>query len=219
MCEFDEKLIAWLDGELPALEAAEVGRHLESCVECRSSVEGYKRVSRELQTFCDAAVASSVRREALKWVAAASAAGTVAALLALLLVWPRVRVEPRELHVSQGVLQTASRPFPAVAETPGPPLFRAGEKTYRGHSGRRPKNFAENRNAPRIPAQKENIRPAMPNEPIFEIAIPAEDIFPPGAVPDGVNFVADVAIATDGSAERVRLRPRLAGFERRTTEP
>jgi len=38
-------------------------------------------------------------------------------------------------------------------------------------------------------------------------------------VPDGVNFVADVAIATDGSAERVRLRPRLAGFERRTTEP
>jgi hypothetical protein len=56
-------------------------------------------------------------------------------------------------------------------------------------------------------------------QPAIEIAFPADEMFAPGAVPDGIQFVADVTIAPDGSAERLRLRPRLAGFERRTTQP
>jgi hypothetical protein len=54
---------------------------------------------------------------------------------------------------------------------------------------------------------------------MIQIAIPADEMFPPGAVPEGMHFVADVTIAADGSAEQLRLRPRLAGFERRTTQP
>jgi hypothetical protein len=54
---------------------------------------------------------------------------------------------------------------------------------------------------------------------MIQIAIPADEMFPPGAVPEGMHFVADLTIAADGSAERLRLRPRLAGFERRTTLP
>ena len=36
MCDFSGKLVAWLDRELPAEEAADVERHLEACTECRS---------------------------------------------------------------------------------------------------------------------------------------------------------------------------------------
>jgi hypothetical protein len=54
--------------------------------------------------------------------------------------------------------------------------------------------------------------------PAIQIAIPAEAMFPPGAAPDGVNFVAEVSIAPDGSAQGLRLQPRLVGMER-TTQP
>jgi hypothetical protein len=57
------------------------------------------------------------------------------------------------------------------------------------------------------------------NEPMIQIAIPADEMFPPGAVPEGIHFAADLTIAADGSAERLRLSPRLAVFERRTTLP
>jgi hypothetical protein len=40
----------------------------------------------------------------------------------------------------------------------------------------------------------------------IEIAIPAEAMFPPGAMPNGINFIADVRIAPDGSVKQVRLR-------------
>jgi len=59
----------------------------------------------------------------------------------------------------------------------------------------------------------------MPQEPVIQIAIPADEMFPPGAVPQGMHFIADVTISPDGSAERLRLRPRLAGFERSTVQP
>jgi hypothetical protein len=54
---------------------------------------------------------------------------------------------------------------------------------------------------------------------MIQIAFPADEMFPPGAVPEGMHFVADVTISPDGSAERLRLRPRLAGFERSTIQP
>jgi hypothetical protein len=59
----------------------------------------------------------------------------------------------------------------------------------------------------------------LPDEPVIQIAISADEMFPPGAVPEGMHFAADLTIAADGSAERLRLRPRLAGFERSTTQP
>jgi hypothetical protein len=46
-----------------------------------------------------------------------------------------------------------------------------------------------------------------PSAPAIQIAFPAEAIFPPGAVPQGFDFVADVSIAADGSAQQLNLRP------------
>jgi len=77
---------------------------------------------------------------------------------------------------------------------------------------------AQNHGALSAPAKNQNAY-LLPNEGTVQIAIPAEEMFPPGAFPDGMNFVADVTIAADGSAEQLRLRPRLASYERGTTHP
>jgi hypothetical protein len=45
-----------------------------------------------------------------------------------------------------------------------------------------------------------------PVDDAIEIAIPAEAMFPPGVMPDGINFIADLRIAPDGSVKQVRLR-------------
>jgi hypothetical protein len=47
----------------------------------------------------------------------------------------------------------------------------------------------------------------LPSGAAVEIAIPAEAMFPPGAVPEGMNLIAELSIAPDGSVERLRLRP------------
>ena len=95
MCEFSEKLIAWLDRELPAEEAAEVERHLAGCSECRSGVDAYKRVSGEFDAYCDAAIASSARRGVPRWTPVAVATAAAAALVALFLAMPRKRASNR----------------------------------------------------------------------------------------------------------------------------
>jgi Putative zinc-finger len=49
-------------------------------------------------------------------------------------------------------------------------------------------------------------------QPAIQIAIPAEAMFPPGAVPEGVNFTADLTISADGSAQGLVLEPRVIGL-------
>jgi hypothetical protein len=47
----------------------------------------------------------------------------------------------------------------------------------------------------------------MPAQPTIEIAIPSDALFPPGAVPEGFAFVADLSLAQDGSPAELALRP------------
>lgn len=54
-CE-DEALLAWLDGELPEAEAAELSRHLSGCAECR---ERSREVQHDLECVAALAKASS----------------------------------------------------------------------------------------------------------------------------------------------------------------
>ena len=46
----------------------------------------------------------------------------------------------------------------------------------------------------------------QPTESAVQIAIPADAMFAPGAVPKGMNFIAELSIAPDGSVKQVRLR-------------
>ena len=49
-CEFDRRLKAWCDGELPASEAAAVEAHVERCSVCAHSVTELRAISGALQS-------------------------------------------------------------------------------------------------------------------------------------------------------------------------
>lgn len=211
MSECSGKLIAWMDGELPEEESREVERHLAACPECRGRVAAYKTLSGELDAYCDAALASSARRGMPRWAPAACAATAVAAGIALFVALPTTRVSPPAFHQPS---QIAAAALP----TPGPKELPAVASRLPKVHPRRAVATAQMLNGNRGLAQPQDAS-FLPNGPAIEIAFPADDMFPPGAVPEGMHFVADVTIAPDGSAERLRLRPRLAGFQRRTSEP
>jgi hypothetical protein len=91
--------------------------------------------------------------------------------------------------------------------------------THHQHSAATPVQIAKpSANPGAQPAHSQNTYFAT-EDPVIQIAIPADEMFPPGTVPEGIRFAADLTIAPDGTAESLRLRPRLAGFERRTTQP
>lgn len=200
MCEFSGKLMAWLDGELPANDAGDVERHLELCPQCRARVQSYRQVSSAFKTYCDsrydAAMASAFRRKSRRRVVTIwEAAGlTAAAAAALFLLAARARVQLSPLGSIEPAAETAAASSP-------------NQRTDAG-------KFAEAASSP----QREETGLASA-EPALEIAIPADAILPPGAAPEGVSFDADVIIAPDGSAQQIRFRPQLTEFERRPTKP
>jgi hypothetical protein len=55
---------------------------------------------------------------------------------------------------------------------------------------------------------------SAPAESAIEIAIPAEALFPPGAAPQGIAFVADLRIAPDGLPLGLHLEPQFIQFKR-----
>lgn len=212
MCEFSGKLVAWIDDELSPEEAAEVQQHLGGCPECRDRARAYKHVSAELDAYCDEMTASSVKRRANPWTAVTAAAGAVATLVALCFVWPSAPVQPPSFRVPR--VEEAGAASPVVAERTPPLPVRPVRKLSRREID--------------TPAQVQGAALArgqsyawynVPQGPVIQISIPADEIFPPGAVPQGMGFVADVTLAADGSAERMSLRPRLVGFERRMGQP
>ncbi len=216
MCDYSGKLsgklIAWLDNELPAEEAAEVERHVAACSECRSDAGTYKRLSGEIDAYCDAAIASGGTRETFRWAPVATAAAAVAVLFLLM---PRTHVEPAVFTAPERVASAS----PAALAPAVPGALSSMPRTHRRQTAA--STTPRNANAALAINQNDGSQNvgSLPDQPMIQIAIPADEMFPPGAVPEGMHFVADLTIAPDGSAERLRLRPRLADFERRTTQP
>jgi hypothetical protein len=218
MCDFSGKLIAWMDRELGQGEATEVERHVQNCVECRACASAYRAASRKFDEYCEGVLRLKERGRGVRgvpalWRGAAAAAG----ILALVLVFPRARVEqplvqrpavatsPASLTAGAGAMEKA----PAAVVT----MQRAGHPR---HSGVLEKRGAACCAPTTAQSQAANW---VADDPAIQIAIPAEAIFPPGSFPEGVNFVADLSIAADGSAEQLRLLPRFSGVERRTSQP
>ena len=194
-CDCSEKLVAWLDGELSNDEAAYMEQHLAACVECRTKVDDYKKVSVALQSYCDAAITSRTHHAALRvlsYVAAAAAA--VALAFSLLQSHPRM-VAP------------AVQPAPAIPSVVAVPDAKPASPA----PSPRIKPVRVRRSAEPPQSSQTNSPPA---ESAVQIAIPAEALFPPGAFPQGVAFVADLSIAPDGSPQRLHLEPNLIQFER-----
>ena len=238
MCDYSGRLVAWLDRELPEPETTDIKRHLKACAECRNRLASYQKASSSFEAYCDAMIVTkgnsrtgsmvaakkmSERSSGLLRLVPMASATAVITAMALVVALPRGSVE---LTAAHALVASTSAPPPhslgpgsstmhlKAADQPGMiggaahPLVHVANPSHRRHSvagtQRRNSNPAPNS------IQSKNASPA---EPAIEIAIPAEAIYPPGAVPEGVNFIADIAIAADGSLQPVGLRPRLVGFE------
>jgi anti-sigma factor RsiW len=196
MCNHSGKLMVWLDRELGSDEMVELERHIDACSECRSRLDSYKQASAMFDAYCDAVVSAKThRRRVPRWVPVLTTAAAVAIAATLVFVLLGARVGP-PAHPPSGQVQ-APPPTIVVEKAPVP----APRKTVHRHR-------------PAAPAAAE-IANWQPTARAIQISIPAESMFPPGAIPQGVNFTADLSIAADGSAEQIRLRPRLIEVERR----
>jgi anti-sigma factor RsiW len=218
MCDFTEKLMTWVDKELSDYDAAAVERHLQGCPECRDRVETYRRVSsafdRYCDAYCDAVTASKPGRKLTRRVLAISGGVAVAAAVAMFfLLAARWRVQPAAPSAAPipTVIDVAKTLPPAHVAQPAPAVIRPVARIERRKRAEQAKQAAA-----QGPSKETSW---LASEPAVEIAIPADAFFPPGAVPEGVGFTADVTIAPDGSAQQVRLHPQLTEFERRPTRP
>ena len=187
MCNLSDKLIAWLDHELPPHEAAGLQQHVEACEECRRCLATYKELDRAIHAYCDAAIQPSRRPILPRLTPVLSVA---AAAVALLLLFPHPRVDR---HPPQ--IEATGEPPAALenahSQTVPVPVMKHG---HRRHAV--------------APAQSQATNAKwVPAEPSIQIAIPVEAMFAPGAVPQGVTFTAELSIAADGSAQQLRLRP------------
>jgi anti-sigma factor RsiW len=181
MCDFSGRLVAWMDRELPDNEAADVERHVRECSECRGRVDTYEEVSRAFVAYCDAAMEGKTHRRLSPWVPLLSGAAAAAAVLFI-------------------VFQPAS-----VKQIPAPPLVAAASPAIVLKTEPRPVKRVHRRHWI-APMKTPDPNWALP-EPAIQIAIPVEAMFPPGAVPEGITFIAEVSMAADGSVRGVRLQP------------
>jgi anti-sigma factor RsiW len=184
MCDVKAKIVAWLDRDLTPEESSAVERHVEGCRECRRRVATYKRVSQMFDAYCDALMAAKAPRRA-RWVPVL--AGSLIAATAVCLAFLRTRVV--QPTVIEPPVAIASAPVPGPSPVAEPILHKP--MILRRHP------------APHI---RELATQEQPMDAAIQIAIPAEAMFPPGAVPNGINFIADLRIAPDGSVKQVRLR-------------
>jgi hypothetical protein len=209
MCDYSRKLIAWIDRELPEGESADLERHVAECAECREQLVSLERASRAFNAYCEATFAAATRRKLPRSLPAAGAAAGIAAAAAIVAVF----MLPRQ-HVALVPLAV-----PPAAEAPQTPLEQSQRQCASVRPGRSHNNRRVSATEASARASHERSLSSFPAELPIQIAIPADAMFPPGAVPPGMSFTAELTISADGSPERLGLRPRLAGFERRANQP
>jgi hypothetical protein len=163
MCNFSGRLIAWMDHELGEAEAINVEWHVRQCAECRSAVRSYQEISGAFLTCYEAAMPA--QRTRIPWIwAGVAVAAAAAILLAAVLAGPR----PEQLPM-----------LPPAMHAPAIAFEKTPARTVVARVRRKPR--------------PQSIRTQwIAEEPTVEIALPADAFFPPGAVPAGFSFIADV---------------------------
>jgi hypothetical protein len=152
-----------MDRELAEAEAANVERHVRQCTECRRAVVSYRDIS---GAFLDCYVgAMPAQRTRIPWIWAGVAGAAAAAIL---------------------LAAVLARPGPERLPTL-PPAMRAPAIAFE----KTPTRMVVIR-ARRQPRPKPIRTQWIAAEPTVEIALPADALFPPGAVPAGFSFIADV---------------------------
>jgi negative regulator of sigma E activity len=184
MCDFSEKLIAWIDGELPDDQAAAVDRHLGGCSECVERVAIYRGVSRAFSVYCATAAERATRRRSPRWVPVLTGAAAAVVLAVVL-----------QMTVFRPVTASLTAVQRPVADTSPVILHEAAQKPIRRIH--RPYSVTR-RKTPRANW--------VSAEPTIQIALPAEAMFPPGAVPEGTTFIANLRMTPDGALQGLSLQ-------------
>lgn len=192
MCDAEKNLVAWLDGELPTEEAKSVERHVEVCEECHGRMAAFRRVSEDVELYCDAVMAATMRPRVPRWTMPALAFAAAATIL-LFMAMPRTRVEPPP------VLKPTIADASAIATNSSATIAEASARPTKPRRTIHPRQRAGS-------AFNAEAAKWQANESAVQIAIPADAMFPPGAMPKGLNFVAELSIGPDGSVRQVRLR-------------
>lgn len=224
MCEFEKKLIAWIDGELETDAALEVERHLSLCETCSAKVDQYREVSRAFAAY-HAATPMEKSRSGFRWLAGAAALGVAAAIILWVLPLPmeQLRLEPpraaqppamaleiRPPKAAQPpAMATELQPRASAAPLPlslaAPIKMARRQSVVTSESPRQPgwqtQATWQSQAARQSPATWQGLEPSV------EIAIPGDALFAPGAVPPGFNFAADLSIGGDGSPRVLRVQP------------
>ncbi len=185
MCEYENSLIAWIDSELEADVALEIERHLRICASCSAKADQYKEVS---SAFAAYHAAAPIWKSSFPWRWASVATGFAAA--AAMILW----MLPQPVEQLPPYSPKAAEP-PAMAFAKQPVSIPAPVKKVHHQAI----------------AKRNEIPPAAWTglEPSIEIAIPADAIFAPGAVPPGFTFAADLSIGGDGSPRFLRVQPTV----------
>lgn len=211
MCKHSARLVAWLDRELSSSEASEIESHLQTCPECRASVAQYERATTSFDEYCNALLEGQPSHNSVSSNLVVLAAAAVI-LLMIALIYPRRRATPSLPHPAPSVAAIVPVAHPTNLNRQDSALFsKPAPKIHRRHA-----RVSTASLRPQPPQQPVNL---AANAPAIQIAIPADAMFPPGALPEGVNFVADLSIGADGNVEQLRLWPRPVQFERRTDQP
>ena len=184
MCE--QPLVAWIDGELHPLEAARVEDHVKECGKCAARVESYRGISDEVRVWSRAQPHAPLRARwrvgrTAAWAAVAAAA--VVVLGAALYSRPEPRREVALMTRPQVDLRAETRLSSAPAVT------------------------APVRTRERAVARRPAVEPVVYAGAVVRVALPADELLPPGAVPAGTQILADVTFAADGSPTAIRLLP------------
>lgn len=203
MCEYSKRLIAWMDGELAESEAAEIEQHVRACPACGKCVSACEEVCHEFAAYYAAftqirPVAPS--QKASSWVPIAASIAAVALVAAIAFV-PRSTKQVLTLQQAAAIPSTVETS--PIAETAAPRSQPAAEDPYLSH-----RQKATRVGHPRHTTKLESTKAKWAMiEPAIQIAIPADAMFPPGAVPEGVTYFANVSLGADGSVRGIQLQP------------
>ena len=203
MCEYSKCLIAWMDGELAKSEAAEVEQHVRACPACGKCVSACEEICREFAAYYAAFTQTRpvARRQKISgWVPIAASVAAVAAMLMIAFMTRSAKQVPT-------TQQTAA--IPSTVETsPIAHAVPASPSAAEDHYPRYRQQKAIKVGQPRRITKLESTKAEWAMiEPAIQIAIPAEAMFPPGAVPEGVTYIANVSLRPDGLVQGIRLQP------------
>ena len=165
------------------MQATNVEWHIARCEECRRAVSAYEEISASLLDCYEASMITPPRRSRLVWARVAGVAAAAAILLTAILLRPAA------------VQRLTLNPPPA----PHCACDCVSEDARGRCVGSRDTSPAAARHVAQSPAWR-------PVEPMVQIAIPADAMFPPGAVPAGFSYITEVSFAPDGS-QAVRVWP------------